>query len=272
MNLSSITILGIRIATSSKKDIFSFILSSKKKLLYIVTPNPEQLVYAQKDKHFAQILNNADVAIPDGIGLVVAMRLFSRLPTTHYPSTSSGSRAEPRDQLPATKRIPGVEFMEDLVAMAAAKGWPVALIGGRGGVAGEALERLKKKYPGLSGWVRELPELSIGDLGDLSNLSNLSNLREKIRKMKTKLVFVGLGAPKQEFLIERLMSYVLHPTSPIVFMSVGGSFDIISGRTLRAPWLVRGMGIEWLWRLVREPWRWRRQVALVKFLWLVFFQ
>lgn len=239
MLLTFHTILGIRITTSSKEAILSFVRTSSKKILSIVTPNPEQLVYAQKDKHFAQILNDADVALPDGIGLAKVL---------------------------GVKRIPGVEFMEELVAMAAAKGWPVALIGGRGGVAEEALGQLTKKYPGLIGWVRELPEISVGDLGDVSTLGDVMN---EIKKTNTKLVFVGLGASKQEFFIHRLMSYILHPTSPMVFMAVGGSFDILAGRVKRAPLFIRSMGFEWLWRLVLEPWRWKRQLALVTFMWLV---
>ncbi len=236
--------------TSPKEEIISFIRTSTKKILYIVTPNPEQLVYAQKDNHFAQILNDADIALPDGIGLVLAMRILG-LSSVLCPMSY------------VLRRIPGVEFMEDLVAMAAEKGYPVALIGGRGGVAGEALGRLQGRYPSLHGWT-----IDPGDV-DQGSLDNLGDVVDKIRETKTRIVFVGLGAPKQEFFIHRLMSYVLHPTSPMVFMAVGGSFDTIAGRVRRAPLLVRGLGLEWLWRLVREPWRWRRQLALLKFLWLV---
>ncbi len=241
MGLKSKKILGISITTETKKNILEYIRKylekSSEKPCIIATPNPEQIVLAQKDKQFLEILNQADVAIPDGIGLALVIRV---------------------------KRIPGVELMEDLVKLAAIRGYPIGLIGGRGNIAVDALECLQARYPGLKGWVLDPGEVDLGNLGDLGDL------REKIQKTKTRIVFVGLGAPKQELFIEQLTHSPIHPfTHPLVFMSVGGAFDIISGRTPRAPWIVRNMGLEWLWRLVHESWRFRRQLALLKFLWLV---
>ncbi len=251
MGLKSVKFLGILVTTSSKKDILKEIrkylgkrtpdggqpAENLKKTFTIVTPNPEQIVYAQKDKHFVDILNQADVAIPDGIGLALAGRFLN----VQYPISN--------DQI-KLKRIPGVEFMEGLVRLAAKDGYRIGLIGGRDGVAVKALECLQKRYPGLVGWAMEPEGKSIEEIV------------RKIADTDTRLVFVGLGAPKQEYFIEKLQA-------PVVAMSVGGSFDIIAGKTPRAPFLLRTIGVEWLWRLVREPWRWRRQLALFKFLWLV---
>ena len=259
MGLKSGKILGISVTTSPKKEILEEIekyleKSSEKqaKPFVIATPNPEQIVSAQEDTHFAQMLNRADVALPDGIGLAIALK---------------------------RPRIPGVEFMEELVRLAATKGYRVGLIGGRGGVAVQALECLRARYPGLTGWAQEPGDVDLGTLGDLDDL------REKIQKSNTRLVFVGLGAPKQELFIKKLAwgtgygvqgkqgalsSYrIPHTAYPIILMSVGGSFDMIAGRVKRAPAVLRGLGLEWLWRLVREPWRIRRQLALMKFLWLL---
>lgn len=157
--------------------------------------------------------------------------------------------------------------MEDLVWLAAVRGYGIGLIGGRGGVAVKALECLRQKHPGLVGWAMEPGELCADNLGDLDNLG------EKIRKTNTRLVFVGLGAPKQEYFIARLT----HPSSliphhPLVLMSVGGAFDVISGALPRAPHFWQKLGLEWLWRLVRQPWRLVRQLALLKFVFLVFKQ
>ena len=85
----------------------------------------------------------------------------------------------------------------------------------------------------------------------------------------THFVFVGLGAPKQEYLIEKVKSQKSKVKSPLILMSVGGSFDILAGSVSRAPFVMRHVGLEWLWRLAREPWRWKRQCALVKFIWMV---
>ncbi len=236
MGLKSSKILGISVTTDSKEDILEYIQKyleksseKQKEPLVIVTPNPEQIVMAQKDSHFAKILNQADVAIPDGQGLALAARL---------------------------KRIPGVEFLEDLVALAAKRGYAIGLIGGRGGVAVRALECLSRRA-GIKGWAIE-PEGK-----------TIEEVTKKIVDSNTRLVFVGLGAPKQEYFIENAKCQMPNAKYPLILMSVGGAFDMISGRTPRAPHAVRVVGLEWLWRLVREPWRFRRQLALLKFLWLL---
>ena len=242
MSLKSKKILGISVTIENKDTILEYIRKylekSSEKPMVIATPNPEQIVAAQSDLLFAEILNQADVSLPDGIGLALAMGI---------------------------KRIPGVEFMENLVNLAAIRGYPIGLIGGRGNIAVEALECLSREA-GLRGWAFDPGNV------DLGNLGNLGDLREKIQKTNAKIVFVGLGAPKQEFFIHALQKACL--MSPVacrsfILMSVGGAFDIIAGRTPRAPRAMQAFGLEWLWRLLREPWRFRRQRALLKFLWLL---
>lgn len=237
-SLKSKKILGISVTTSPKKEILEYtqkyLEKSPEKPLFIATPNPEQMVLAQEDSRFAKILNQADVAIPDGIGLAWAA---------------------------GVARVPGVELMEELVAIAAGRGYPIGLIGGRRGVAVEALECLIRKFPALSGWAVEPEEKTIGEI------------IKKIADFNTRLVFVGLGVPKQEYFIERIVHssvhYSLCTVHSLVLMSVGGAFDMIAGRTPRAPRAIGAAHLEWLWRLVHEPWRFRRQLALLKFLWLV---
>lgn len=227
MRLNTIKILGIDITTDDKQFILEEIQKYPKKSLVIVTPNPEQIVLAKQDNNFARILNQADIAIPDGVGVAIAA---------------------------GVTRIPGVEFMEDLVQIAAKRGDTIGLIGGYDGLAVKALECLSRRTSGLRGWALE-PEQA-----------GLSEIVQKIRATKTRMVFVGLGAPKQEEYIEKLCSKFKVQS---IFMSVGGSFDIIAGRVKRAPVLIRSIGFEWIWRLLQEPWRWRRQLALVKFMGLV---
>lgn len=193
--------------------------------------------------------------------------------------------------------------MEDLVRLAAQRGYPIALIGGRSGVAVEALECLKKRHTGLHGWAVEAPEFDLEYMGSPAKYElrirnydegqkdrtssfvlhnskfvipltgdledHIKQLARRIVERGTRLIFVGLGAPKQEYLIENAKCQMLNAKCPLIFMSVGGAFDIIAGRVKRAPAVVRWMGFEWLWRLVRQPWRLRRQLALVKFLWLL---
>ena len=326
MSLNAVKMLGISVTISPKDKILEYLekglekrlafrsqLSAKqKKTLVVVTPNPEQIVLAQEDTHFAKILNRADVALPDGIGLAIASRFLSY-------------HVSPIPYHETIRRIPGVEFMDDLAGLAAKRGYPIALIGGRAGVAVSVLECLRRKYPGLTGWAMEPgelpilpitnttpakrdPQCCISDKDRKQHRDNTTNNKydqyfqdiiRKIRKTRTRIIFVGLGAPKQEYFIEaisdlprgsgqvprnsgqelseksgqpeekKLKAESWKLKAPLILMSVGGSFDIISGRTPRAPSFVRAIGLEWFWRLVHEPWRWKRQLVLVKFLWLV---
>lgn len=269
ISLKTKKIIGISVTVSSKNEILEeiqkYLFGKEKrkgkvgiKPLVIATPNPEQIVLAQADGHFAKLLNQADVAIPDGAGLAWAL---------------------------GVARIPGVELMEDLAALAAKRGVGIGLIGGRAGVAVKALECLRGKYPGLVGWAEEPGEVEIRPIrpaspklqrGEPITQSDqwMQEIAREIRKTNTRLVFVGLGAPKQEYFIARLARQfsIFNFQFPIVFMSVGGAFDMIAGRVPRAPAFIRNAGLEWLWRLLREPWRLQRQLAILKFLWFVIWE
>jgi N-acetylglucosaminyldiphosphoundecaprenol N-acetyl-beta-D-mannosaminyltransferase len=309
MQLTKKNILGIGVTIDAKEPILEYVYeylvhsshlpagkggfiekshTKKQKPLVIFTPNPEQVVYARYHPDFAHLLNQADVAIPDGVGLVIAQRLFrtqNSEPASPARFADSTRRAGRLNDQQKIQRIPGVEFMENLVALAAKEHIMIGCIGGRSGVAVKALERLQSKYPGLDGWAEDGPEIQLDTLVKIDQLDQYANeISQKIQSTHTGMVFVGLGAPKQEYFISRLsraMSF--RPPSrnpenkqwipgqarddkqPLILMSVGGSFDILSGLIPRAPQYIRLINLEWLYRLVREPWRWKRQVALVEF-------
>lgn len=304
MSPKTIKVLKISITSERKKDILEYVqkylnknpelrtgnLELETKPLIIVTPNPEQIVYAQQDKHFASILNWADLALPDGIGIVIAARFL-------HPATDN------RQLVSQLRRIPGVEFMEDLVALAAEKGYDIGLIGGRANLAVKTLECLRSRHPKLRGFT--MGDFEVGQHGEEDE--DTKTLRYKDTKSKEEktifgasvsslisqyfnifraplVIFIALGAPKQEYFIEaisRQLSVVnqkspaiSHQSSdsleaPLVLMAVGGSFDILSGGIHRAPSAIRRLGSEWLWRLLRQPWRLQRQLSLAKFAWLV---
>jgi N-acetylglucosaminyldiphosphoundecaprenol N-acetyl-beta-D-mannosaminyltransferase len=283
MSLNKKKILGIGITIEEKNTILEYIekylknssefkVQSSKlhtKPLVIVTPNPEQIVFAATGRPFANILNRADIAIPDGIGTVWASRMLWRKPLKF--------------------RITGIGLMHSLVRKASTEPVSVGLIGGWDRVAVEALECLQHKYPGLHGWAENGPEIEIGDKPFVLRImddehaaisrntkyvlrnSYFLDLAQKIKQTGTRIVFVGLGAPKQEYFIETLNSQLLtlNIDKPLVLMAVGGAFDVISGRLPRAPARVRQLGFEWLWRLLRQPWRFSRQMALIRFISLV---
>lgn len=203
---------------------------------YIVTPNPEFIVHAQTDARFRDILNKASLAIPDGIGLIWAGRVLN---------------------LPIRERVTGADFGEALVKEAAGSNQSVFFLGGRGDVAARTALIMASKYPGLvvaGSWSGEA-----GEEGD----------EETIRKIGQKpigLLLVAYGHPKQEFWINRNLGKL----NVRVAMGVGGSFDYWSGEVTRAPAWFRRHGAEWLFRLIRQPRRIRRQSSLVTFAYLIF--
>ena len=229
-------LLGVNITVDSKETIFSevknYLLGKLKKTPFIiVTPNPEQLVLAQKDKEFLKLLNKADVSLPDGIGLVWAFRFLNQ----------------------ELSRISGVDFMSDLVRLANKNNWTIGLVGGWNGVGEKALAELQKSYANLHGWAITPEE------------TDEKKLAQHIADSNTKIVFVGLGAPKQEQYIDVLKKH----SGRVVFMAVGGAFDMIAGLIPRAPIWIQKIGLEWLYRLFQEPWRWKRQMALIQFFQLI---
>lgn len=198
---------------------------------YIVTPNPEFIVAAQKDPVFKEMLNGADLAIPDGAGL----KLSGKVKNT----------------------VSGTDFMERLIRLAAEKGFVVGFLGGGKGIAEKTAECLLRKYP----------KLKIGYVASGGIIDKDGNSQEvvgsKIPPMD--LLFVAFGHLKQENWIAANLDKI-----PVkIAMGVGGSFDYLSGRVPRAPGWMRDLGFEWLFRLLIQPWRIKRQLALLRYLWLL---
>lgn len=204
-------------------------LENRTKKHYIVTPNPEILVAAQKNKKLVQVLNRADLALPDGIGLLWASRFLGQ---------------------PLKEKLTGVDFMEKLCELAEKEGFTVGLIGGENGVAVKTAECLKKRYPGLK--IVFVAEEWISPYLPSNNLS-------------IDILFVAFGAPKQEIWISQNLKRL-----PVkVAMGVGGAFDFLAGVVPRSPRWIQNLGLEWLFRLIRQPSRIKRQLALLKFLFLI---
>jgi len=197
----------------------------------IITLNPEFLYRAQFEKRLLDLVNRADLVTPDGVGIVWACRVAGD---------------------PVPERVTGIDLMLRLVERAAREGWRVFLLGAAPGVAEEAAERLRRVYPGLRvagvhhGYFKEDERAAVANL---------------VREARADLLFAALGAPKQEFWIDSHLT----ATGAAAAVGVGGSFDVIAGRVRRAPRWVRRLHLEWLARLLREPSRWRRQLALPLF-------
>ena len=197
----------------------------------IVTLNPEILMHARQDATVLHVLAQADLIVADGIGVVWAARVLG----TALP-----------------ERITGVDLLEDVAELAAAQGWRLFLLGAAPGVADEAANRLQARCPGLR--VAGTFSGSAAAAGDAACI-------ERIRASAPDVVFVAFGAPAQERWIARTRGQL----GAAVAIGVGGAFDFVSGRVTRAPRWMRRVGLEWLYRLLRQPWRWRRMTALPRF-------
>ncbi len=208
----------------------------------ITTPNPEIIVAAQSDPELLTALQAADLAIPDGIGIVWALGLPSRLS--------------------------GLDLLESLISEAARRGWKVMLLGGRPGVAQKAATNLRHLIrPGLASQGRAFIK-AISGPQDIAAVSphELNELIAQINAFSPDLLFVAFGHPKQE----KWLTANRYRLTAGVAMAVGGALDQIADPSLRPPIYINSIGLGWLYRLLRQPQRWRRQLALLKFVWMIF--
>lgn len=236
--LPSTKILDVDISTSQKSEILEYVVDFAKERKgkgYIVTPNPEILMYAKKHPAFQEVLNRAQVALPDGVGVLVADRIL---------------------QKKIIGRITGVDFMIDLCRESSIWGLTVGFLGGRGGVAERTADCLREKFPTLKVvYVSEEWNIDAGPAAPHPRSASPAFAGH------IDILFVAFGFPKQEEWIAKNLESL--PVT--VAMGVGGSFDYISGKVARAPKLVRNIGMEWAFRLFRQPWRIRRQMVLPAF-------
>ena len=202
---------------------------------FIITLNPEFLYQAQFQNCLLDLIDRADLVTPDGVGIVWACQVVG---------------------YPVPERVTGIDLLLCLTERAAREGWRVFLLGSAPGVAAETAEKLVKKYPGLQ---------IAGTYHGYFKPEEEKDLLDRIKESKPDLMFVGLGAPRQEFWIDANSKDLKVP----VAMGVGGSFDVIAGRVPRAPLWLQRLRLEWLGRLIREPRRWRRMLVLPKFSLLV---
>lgn len=200
--------------------------ASEKKKTFLVTLNPELVMLAKNDQIYENALSAADKIVADGIGIVLAGKIFGKN---------------------FNDRVHGVELIEAVCSQAEKNKLSVGFLGARGHTAMKVAEKMKKINPGL----------------------NIAFAYEEENQIKSSdfsdILFVAFGSPKQELWIKN------HKENNNFFVGigVGGSFDFISGNVKRAPKVIRRLGFEWLFRLIIEPWRIRRQLKLPVFLGIV---
>lgn len=196
---------------------------------YCVTPNAEIVYEAVQDDSFRDLLNGASLVLPDGAGVVLGAKILGT---------------------PLTEKVAGIEFGEALCDLMAKTGGKVYLLGSKPGVAEQAGENLKKKYPGLN----------ICGTAD-GYFKDETEVIQKINEAQPNILFVCLGAPKQE----KFMKNHLGEINANLMLGLGGSLDGYAGVAKRAPrWMIK-LNLEWLYRLIKEPSRLGRMMRLPKF-------
>lgn len=198
----------------------------------VVTLNTEFVMAAQRNSEFREAINRAALVIADGIGIVWASAIGkARVP----------------------ERITGTDSMEALAKRCALAGYRMYLLGAAPGVAEQAAARLQAVAPGLA---------IAGTYAGSPAPEEEDAIIERIRAANADVLCVAYGAPAQDLWIYRNLARL--PVA--VAMGVGGAFDFLSGRQRRAPRFMQRVGLEWLYRLYREPWRWRRMLAIPRFM------
>lgn len=236
-------VLGVEFTPSAHHNLLQNIrqhLAFGEGLLHVATANPEYVMTARKDPSFAEALANSGIVTVDGAGLALAVRLL-------HPGVTS-------------ERYTGVMLTPDMAQLSAETGDGLFLLGAGPGVADDTAAELRQRYPGtniVATWADGSPRPEHDD----------ETIR-RIRESSARIVLVAYGAPAQIHWIQRNFA-ALETAGVKVVAGIGGAFDYISGHTPWAPAIVRKFGLEWLYRLVREPWRWRRQLVLPHFAILV---
>lgn len=218
-----IEILGVPISVDGRERVLEKVGSYLREARFhrIATVNPEFLVLACQNKLFRENLRAADLRVADGFGIVLAGLLQG-------------------EEVP---RFPGADLLHDILSLAEKDGYPIFLAIRRDGLSSyeEIREALLKKYPNL---------LVDGVNIDVKSLKNY-----QLPTTSYQLLLCNFGAPDQELFLESLRNT---PGGIRLVMGVGGSFDYLTGKQKRAPQCVRTVGLEWLWRLMLEPWRFKR--------------
>ena len=205
-------------------------LISERRAAFVVTPNPEIVMTCWENTDAMEAVQNADLVLPDGVGVVYGAKILGT---------------------PLKGKLPGIDFATELMRRMAKRCGRVYLLGAKPGVAEMAGERLTEQFPGLivcgthDGYFQEDAPVI-----------------DEINALQPDLLLVCLGAPKQEIWMLRNRSAL----KVGLMAGLGGSLDVFAGTVKRAPAFFQKLGLEWFYRLVKEPWRFRRMMKLPKFL------
>lgn len=256
-------VLGVPINVVNMSDTLALINSyiHGEKLQQLATVNAEFVMLAQRDPKFRTILERCALRVADGVGVLWAL-YWRDLPTRNLRSWLAGIARivlHPKAlRTPLAERVSGVDLVEKLAEHAAERGWRLYLLGAAHGVAQEAARRLQARWPAL---------IIAGSESGSPDTSQDEAIIRRINDSSADILLVAYGPPKQERWIARNGDRL--STVKVAF-GVGGTFDYLSGGVWRAPKVLQTIGLEWLWRLILQPKRIRRQLAIPIFLYEVY--
>lgn len=201
----------------------------------VLAVNPEKVIALLQDKWLLSFFRKASLLIPDGIGAVWAARTLSGI---------------------TVGRVPGADLMQNLCELAAEKSYKVFFYGAKEEVSVGAVEILNRRYPGLN---------VVGRRNGYVKPEEMDSLVEEINASGAQILFIALGSPRQEKWVAQFGDHL----QVKLIQGVGGTLDTITGNVKRAPLIFQRLNLEWFYRLLKEPKRWRRQLVLPKFAWMV---
>jgi len=245
--MDKLSIMGVRIDNKTMNEVVDTV---KKKIAgdehYIIyTPNTEIVMMCQKDPEFMNLLNSSDINIPDGVGLIYASKIKG---------------------CPLKEKVAGYDLSVNLLKLADEQKLRLFVVGGKPGVAEEAMKNVHENYPGIDIVGTQHGYFKGTHLGKNGNEEEMKVL-EAINKAEPHILFVGFGAKKQEQWIE----YNKDKINAKIIIGNGGTLDGLAGNVKRAPDIFIKLGLEWFYRLVQEPKRIKRQILLPVFMFKVLF-
>lgn len=245
--MENIKIFGVRVDKITLEEAIKMVekILQGDELKTIYTPNTEMVMTAKEDEYLKDVLNKGDLIIPDGIGLIHASRIKKR---------------------PLPERVTGFDLSMKMIELAGEKGYSLFLLGGEEGVAKKAGESIEKKHPNIPIVGHNNGYFKGAHIGCTGHEEELEVLK-KINLANPDILFVGFGASKQEKWIDMYRDKL----NCKVVIGNGGTMDILAGKIERAPEIYQKLGLEWFYRLVKEPSRIKRQIAIPKFMLQIIF-